>query len=75
MPSASEIMANFKVRHANKPKRTNWKKELKLERSRVIDEAIQLMRDELRKEMMSEQFKRGHYAAITKLELMKNENI
>lgn len=75
MPSASEIMASFKSRHASKPKRINWKRELKLERNKVIDEAIQLMRDELRREMMPEQFKRGHYAAITKLELMKDENV
>ena len=53
--------------------RINWKKELKLERNRVIDEAIQLMRDELRKEAMPEAFKRGHYSAITKLEILKNE--
>jgi len=53
--------------------RINWKKELKAERCNVINEAIQLMRDELRKESMPEAFKRGHYAAITKLEIMKDE--
>ena len=53
--------------------RINWKKELKAERNKVIDEAIQLMRNELRKETMPEAFKRGHYSAITKLELMKND--
>ena len=56
-----------------KKPRTNWKKEIKLERARVIDEAIQMLRDELRGEMMPESFKRGHYSAITKLEIMKNE--
>ncbi len=55
-----------------KKPRVNWKKELMLERGRVIDEAIQLMRDELRKETMPEAFKRGHYSAITKLEIMKD---
>ena len=53
--------------------RINWKKEIKAERSKVIDEAIQKIRDELRKESMPEAFKRGHYAAITTLEIMKNE--
>ena len=73
MPSANEIMAGFKSRHATKQNRTNWKRELKLERNRVLDEAIAMIRDEIKKEMIPEQFKRGHYAAITKLEIMKNE--
>lgn len=73
MPSADGFMSSFKARHATKPKRTNWKLEVKKERCRVIGEAIQLMRDELRKESMPEAFKRGHYAAITKLEIMKDE--
>ena len=74
MPSANEIMASFKSRHASKPKRTNWKKELKLERNRVLDEVIEMMRNEIRGELIPEQFKRGHYAAITKLEMMKDES-
>ena len=73
MPSAGEFMAGFKSRHSQPKKRTNWKKELKLERDRVIDEAIERIRDKLRSERLPESFKRGHYAAITELELMKNE--
>lgn len=73
MPSANEIMAGFKSRHASPKKRTNWKLELKLERERVIDEAIERLRDKLRSERVPESFKRGHYAAITELELMKSE--
>ncbi|AUR96178.1 hypothetical protein NVP1216O_50 [Vibrio phage 1.216.O._10N.222.55.C12] len=72
MPSANEIMAGFKSRHSTPRKRTNWKKELKLERERVIDEAIERIRTKLRSEKLPESFKRGHYAAITELELMKN---
>ena len=53
--------------------RTNWKKELKLERERVINEAIERIRAKLRSEYLPEGFKRGHYAAITELELMKND--
>ena len=73
MPSANEIMAGFKSRHSQKKKRTNWKLELKLERERVIDEAINRIRTKLRSEKLPESFKRGHYAAITELELMKND--
>lgn len=73
MPSANEIMAGFKSRHSKPKKRTNWKQELKLERERVIDEAIERIRDKLRAEKLPESFKRGHYAAITELELMKSE--
>lgn len=73
MPSANEIMAGFKSRHSQPKKRTNWKLELKLERERVIDEAIERLRDKLRSENLPESFKRGHYAAITELELMKSE--
>lgn len=64
----------FKSRHSQPKKRTNWKKELKLEREMVIDEAIERLRDKLRSENLPESFKRGHYAAITELELMKSEN-
>lgn len=51
--------------------RINWKLEVKKERERVINEAIQMLRDELRRESMPEAFKRGHYSAITKLEILK----
>lgn len=71
MPSANEIMAGFKSRHSKPRKRTNWKLELKLERERVIDEAIARIREKLRSEQLPESFKRGHYSAITELELMK----
>lgn len=66
-------MAGFKSRHSKTKKRTNWKREIKLERERVIDEAIKRIRDKLRSENVPESFKRGHYAAITELELMKGE--
>lgn len=71
MPSANEIMAGFKSRHSQTKKRTNWKQELKNERNKVIDEAIERIRAKLRSEQLPESFKRGHYAAITELELMK----
>jgi hypothetical protein len=73
MPSANEIMAGFKSRNATPKKRTNWKKELELERGRVIDEAIERIRAKLRSENLPESYKRGHYAAITELELMKDD--
>lgn len=72
MPSANEIMAGFKARHAAPKKRTNWKKELKAERNRVLDEAIERMRAKLRSEHLPESYKRGHYAAISELELMRD---
>ena len=50
MPSANQIMAGFKARNATPKKRTNWKLELKLERERVIDEAIERIRAKLRSE-------------------------
>ena len=55
--------------------RKNWKRELELERARVIDEAIERIRLKLRSEHLPESFKRGHYAAITELEIMKNEKV
>jgi hypothetical protein len=73
MPSANEFMAGFKSRHNKPKKRTNWKRELELERGRVLDEAIDRIRAKLRSEMLPESMKRGHYAAITELELMKTE--
>ena len=72
MPSANEFMSGFKARHAKPKKRTNWKKELKAERNRVLDEAIDRIRAKLRSERLPESFKRGHYAAITELEMMKD---
>lgn len=72
MPSANELMAGFKARHATPKKRTNWKKELKAERNRVLDEAIERIRAKLRSEHLPESYKRGHYAAISELELMRD---
>ena len=74
MASASEFMAGFKARHTTTKKRTNWKRELKEERNRVLDEAIERIRTKLRSDRLPESFKRGHYAAITELELMKDKN-
>lgn len=73
MPSANEIMAGFKSRHSQPKKRTNWKQELKNERNKVIDEAIERIRAKIRSESLPESFKRGHYAAITELEIMKSD--
>lgn len=73
MPSANEFMAGFKARHNKPKKRTNWKREIELERGRVIDEAIERIRSKLRSEQLPEGMKRGHYAAIAELELMKKE--
>lgn len=75
MSSANEIMAGFKSRHSQPKKRTNWKMEIKKERNKVIDEAIRRIKEKLRSEHLPESFKRGHYAAITELELMKYEKI
>ncbi|AUS01485.1 hypothetical protein NVP1285O_87 [Vibrio phage 1.285.O._10N.286.55.C12] len=72
MPSANEFMTGFKARHATPKKRTNWKKELKAERNRVLDEAIERIRAKIRSEHLPESYKRGHYAAITELEMMKD---
>lgn len=58
------------LRDIPKKKRVNWKKELKLERGRVIDEAISKIREEIRN--VPEDWKRGYYSAITKLEIMKD---
>ena len=57
-----------------KRERRNWKKELKAERNRVIDEAITKLQSKLRTETMGmpEQFKRGYYSAISTLEQMKS---
>lgn len=73
MPSANQIMAGFKSRHATPKKLTNWKKEIAEERNRVLDEAIDRIRIKLKSDKVPEQFKRGHYAAITELELMKDK--
>lgn len=53
-----------------KRKRTNWRKELKAERNRVLDEAIVEIRRKMRD--VPESWKRGYYSAITTLELMRD---
>jgi len=50
-------------------KRRNWKKELKAERNKVIDEAISAINKNQRD--VPESWKRGYNSAITTLELMK----
>lgn len=59
------------LRELPKKKRINWKKEVKLERCRVINEAIDMLKLELRG--VPNEWKRGYYSAITKLEIMKND--
>lgn len=54
-----------------KKKRTNWKMELKLERDKVINEAIEKLRDD--KRVSPKSWERGYNSAITILELMKSE--
>ena len=73
MASANEIMAGFSSRHSPPRKRINWKKELQQQRNRVLDEAIDRLRQKIKSEGLPEQWRRGHYAAITELEIMKDE--
>ena len=56
----------------NLPKRPrkNWKKELRLERGRVIDEAITEIKNRMR--TVPNEWHRGYSSAITTLELMKD---
>lgn len=71
--TAAELNEVFK-NSIHKPvpkKRVNWKQELKKERGRTIDEAISLLRKEMRG--IPENWKRGYYSAITKLEIMKGD--
>ena len=53
---------------AKKP-RINWKKEIKAERNKVIDEALKALQDKRRD--VPEAWHRGYNSAITTLELMK----
>lgn len=57
---------NFKT---VKKKRINWKSEVRKERARVLDEAISHIKDEMRG--VPEQWHRGYFSAITKLEILK----
>lgn len=50
-------------------KRRNWKKELKAERNKVIDEAMEAIRKNQRN--IPDTWLRGYCSAITTLELMK----
>lgn len=52
-----------------KQERKNWKKELKAERNKVIDEAIRTLRDKQRG--LPVVWQRGYDSAVTTLELMK----
>lgn len=56
--------------YPSEPKpRKNWKKELKAERNKVLDEAIQGIKDDRRLKPLA--WHRGYNSAITKLESMK----
>jgi len=68
--AVNNIFRNAICKPKKKP-RTNWRKEIKLERNRVLDEAILLLRRELRE--VPEAYKRGYNSAITKLEIMKDD--
>ena len=52
-----------------KKPRINWKKEIKAERNKVIDEALKALQDKRRD--VPEAWHRGYNSAITTLELMK----
>ena len=52
-------------------KRRNWKKEIKAERGRVIDEAVRVIREKQRD--APDAWQRGYNSAITTLEIMRNE--
>lgn len=73
--TAEELNAYIcgRISPPKKRERRNWKKELKAERIKVIDEAIMKLQSKLRTETMGmpEQFKRGYYSAISTLEQMK----
>lgn len=68
MATARELQANLFGKSIAK-KRINWKKEIKLERARVIDKAIENIKKEMR--TIPKEWHRGYFSAITKLELMK----
>ncbi len=68
MATAKELNANLFGKHVTK-QRTNWKKEVKLERSKVINEAIENIKKEMR--TVPKVWHRGYFSAITVLELMK----
>ena len=70
--TANEYMSKFKNENKPKTKRTNWKKEIKAEREKVINETISHLKEQLRDVPM--EWKRGYYSAITKLEIMKIQN-
>lgn len=58
------------IKTEKKP-RINWRKEIKKERNRTLDEAICAMRLKIRSAPV--EWRRGFYSAITTLEIMKNE--
>jgi len=62
------ISRNFKT---VKKARVNWKKEVKLERGRVLDEAISHIKSGMRN--VPKQWHRGYFSAITKLEILKGD--
>lgn len=68
---ASEFISKFNQKNAFVRPRKNWKKELKLEKNRVIDEAIQEIRKKMR--TIPKEWERGYHSAITTLELMKDK--
>lgn len=52
------------------PRKNDWKKLYKQERNKVLDEAIQKIRAQMRHQPTG--WERGYNSAITQLELMKN---
>lgn len=61
------------LRGIKKKPRKNWKKELRLERNRVLNEAITEIKNKMRN--VPKEWHRGYFSAITTLEIMKNGNI
>ena len=59
------------LKPAPRKARANWGKEIKKERNRVIDEAINKLKDERRTKPV--QWHRGYNSAITTLEIMKDD--
>lgn len=52
-------------------KRVNWKQEIKKERNKVLNEAIDTIKQDMRSKPT--EWNRGYYSAITELEKLKND--
>lgn len=52
-------------------KRVNWKYEIKKERNKVLNEAIDAIKQDMRSK--PNQWHKGYYSAITELEKLKDD--